>query len=418
MKCWKLECPSEPIFFCPCSEIGTNSCEVHLIEHLRFKAQKVHQPEAIYYKSCPETKQALYSFLKARNEDLDKLKLIIINEITKRIKELNSHLIIALEEIKRVENKNLEYMRRIISTENTSKTNKIENFLTWEPNTALRSIKSCLLRIDKTKIPNYINFDFDNFKDPYDEIAIFRDNTKNLLRINLNDFGYEETELAIDKNMSMHLSICKLPDSRLFCFGGCNPYSSSAFMIYPDNSIKYLASRSVPCGFSSAIYYNGEVYAFGGQNANGYVMTPEKYNISQDQWSSLPKLSTGANYCTGFAYDNEIYFAGSEHKEIYIYRNYHDPYSRQISNLIPNSQKVLLLFNHSSYLIIEGNFKMREFKDIKNLNPTITDWNFNWIGTLASQVVQFNGDAYFIDSNFYLYKFDLAKKVIQQLRKI
>ncbi|CAG9331561.1 unnamed protein product [Blepharisma stoltei] len=418
MKCWKQDCIKESIYLCQCSEQGIYSCETHYIDHLQLNIQQRHLPQPLKFKPSQNAKQALCSYLKSRNAELNTLQSEAISKISQKIKKLNTQLKIAIDEITRVKKENQALIARIVQAEQISLHDDLAKILALDPDEAIEIIQDNICRIDIRKIPKYIECNLDTFDYSIsgNEIDIFRDNSKMLLRVSLEDLTIKEAEIAMNQNTNTHLSICKISNSNLICIGGYNPYTSTAFMIYPDNSIKYLANLSQPCGFSSAIYYKNEVYAFGGYNNSGYVMTPEKYNISENIWKPLPKISVGANCCTGFVYKNKIFFAGIQHSKVYIYDIQQNSYSVIPIGLNPSKGKVLIL-NRNIFYVIESGSHIYEVG--------LNDLNWKAVGSCeplnnypVSHFVEFKNCIYFLNEGSYIYRFDLDSKSVLKLKKI
>ncbi|CAG9314451.1 unnamed protein product [Blepharisma stoltei] len=415
MSCWESNCSARPTFVCPCSGTGVYSCEAHLIEHLKLKSQNPHQPEPQSFNSYSETKQVICDYLMKRNSDLSNYQSRVIDATAQKIKQLKSQLEVAIDEFQRVIKENTVLIEKVILAENLPKNDEINKILFSQPDEALKII-STLSWIDKEKLPDYIQCKFDS-PEERNEINIFRDNTKKLLRVNLNDLSHKEIEIPIEHNATVWLSICKLPDNNLFCFQGINAYSSPTFMIYEDNSIRYLTSRPNLCRYASAIYYENEVYSFGGNNDFGYVTTPEKYNISENKWYKIPQnLSVGSISCNGFSYKDKIFFVGLNHAKIYIYHVSQNKYSEIPINLTPNAVKILHLIGNCIY-VIESNSKIYEIDadDIQRWRIAGTSPSF---GRPVSHFVQLKNSVYFMDNNSYIMNFDLASKSVRQVKQI
>mmetsp|Transcript_6985 Transcript_6985/g.6835 ORF Transcript_6985/g.6835 Transcript_6985/m.6835 type:complete len:100 (+) Transcript_6985:849-1148(+) len=62
--------------------------------------------------------------------------------------------------------------------------------------------------------------------------------------------------------------IALLPNGELFCFGDRN-FTGITLIIDKNNKVRVLPS-GVHCMYSSAIYFNRNVYCFGGTNDNYY----------------------------------------------------------------------------------------------------------------------------------------------------
>lgn len=108
-------------------------------------------------------------------------------------------------------------------------------------------------------------------------IVSVQKNTANLIVTQLSDKTSRVIELELDEILDENLSICQIPDFKVFCYGNSyeskgmlgrlkRNFSGLTFIADQNNYNLEILDSWVPCTSSSSIYYNDKVYVFGGNN--------------------------------------------------------------------------------------------------------------------------------------------------------
>ncbi|CAG9321127.1 unnamed protein product [Blepharisma stoltei] len=213
--------------------------------------------------------------------------------------------------------------------------------------------------------------------------------------------------------MSKSTCMCMLPGRKYFCYGNYADYSYSGLSLLIDSqfNVKKL-SDGIPCHCSGGTYLRGCIYVFGGYNHKGLLSLAEKYTISTDSWSKLSQLPEPSDYCSCIAFGEKIILSGNMHSKLYSYDPLLNSYD-ELFSLTPVRSKVLCGAN-SRLFIIESSGRIYE-SAIKDLRV----WEHLWEASIVrfsplSCAVTHDESIFFALSNNQVYRFDIAKKSIEE----
>ncbi|CAG9331589.1 unnamed protein product [Blepharisma stoltei] len=168
------------------------------------------------------------------------------------------------------------------------------------------------------------------------------------------DTEYEEEKekvLTIYDKLNCWACIAKLPNGELFCFGQDNPFCGLAVIVNSDFIARDLPPGT-PCFNSSAIYSNGSVYCFGGQDDNFQFMTlSERFDLEKNIWLKLAQLPEACVNCTSVAFNGNILISGAINVNIFVYSIEIDSFSIIPYDFSNNKKKILINAGERLFLI-------------------------------------------------------------------
>ncbi|CAG9327927.1 unnamed protein product [Blepharisma stoltei] len=199
--------------------------------------------------------------------------------------------------------------------------------------------------------------------------------------------------------------MCLLPDKSIFCYGNY-PGEGTAFILYPDSSIKLLSDGD-PSSNMGAVYHDGFIYLFGGSNAKGKTWNKAaKYELSTDKWYKICPLKEDLSRVSCIAGNYGIAFVGYKSSKLYLYNHKQDIYNEIYLNFAANTDKVMLQAENRVFLIESGRniyeSKPNQLRNWKTIGRSQISYSYR-----AAYQVYFNQSCYFMDINDKLYKFDM-----------
>ncbi|CAG9327956.1 unnamed protein product [Blepharisma stoltei] len=288
MECWKQGCKNKVKVCCQCVDPARYSCRVHIYEHTQDDSIEEHRLKPLKLKINQKNKEALVEELQKLSKELVDIKENLIKEAYRKIQELEFSLIEALERIEKIRLNQVDLISKIHSIKKIPKINQnpFEKLLSLDPDSARKMLNEFGCSF------NCPNFGF-NKKDRIDtvennEIVFFGTKTKSAFRVNLNDFSKSEKKVDILQSIILNpifISMCLLPDKSIFCYGNFPP-SETAFILYPNSTIKQLSDWDPSSGMG-AVYHDGFIFLFGGFDDFGVCNKAAKYELSTDKWYHL-----------------------------------------------------------------------------------------------------------------------------------
>ncbi|CAG9335121.1 unnamed protein product [Blepharisma stoltei] len=133
--------------------------------------------------------------------------------------------------------------------------------------------------------------------------------------------------------------IAQLPDGELFCFGN-NPASGISLVIDGNNRVRILPS-GIPCKGSSAIYFNRNIYCFGGSNTILLTLS-DKFSLDENQWIYLNPLPIADCKCHCAVFNGNILISGCWNPNILRYSIENDDFSRIPFDFAEYKRKILI----------------------------------------------------------------------------
>ncbi|OMJ73670.1 hypothetical protein SteCoe_27576 [Stentor coeruleus] len=142
--------------------------------------------------------------------------------------------------------------------------------------------------------------------------------------------------------------ICPINNSQIFYYAGylgndseTQLYSSKA-LVFDIDTLKvissYEGSPKDSIGFCS--YHNNIVYSFGGYS-NDEIRTAEKVNLSSGIWQNLSLLPSPSEFITLVFKENDIFLAGKNLRNIYLYNINEDHYMKLSDIQLGGSRKII-----------------------------------------------------------------------------
>ncbi|CAG9326604.1 unnamed protein product [Blepharisma stoltei] len=223
-----------------------------------------------------------------------------------------------------------------------------------------------------------------------------------ILRINLETLSKSESPLYIQERISPFISMCRLPNSEVFCYGNGSGFT---FTFNSQGSFRQLWYGR-PYYDSGCVYYNGNVYAFGGSSGYRVVNRAYKFSLSKNQWSRLANMPAEFMLCSCAVLQHKIIISCSDGSRVY------DPEIDSYTELSPSSQingLVVYVIRNRGYIFGSGG-KIYE-SGVRNpynweLSGNVTPLKNTPFGYFGHYKDAF----YFLLRDFCLYKFDIQNR--------
>ncbi|CAG9328932.1 unnamed protein product [Blepharisma stoltei] len=147
--------------------------------------------------------------------------------------------------------------------------------------------------------------------------------------------------------------MAQLPDGELFCFGNSNPPSGISWIIDGNYGVRILTPGK-PCYYSSAVYFNRNVYCFGGLNNSTFNFS-EKFNLDENQWVKLSPMPQADALCSCIVIDGNILISGYRNKHLLKYSIENNSFARISYEFLAEKRKILL--NAEKLYLIECSYQ-------------------------------------------------------------
>ncbi|CAG9321870.1 unnamed protein product [Blepharisma stoltei] len=193
----------------------------------------------------------------------------------------------------------------------------------------------------KTTLPQKL---YNNDSCKLDFLCSFTSPIRNQLTVfSLKDFSQEKSILNLPEFIDENIFICPLPDNKMFCYGnlswGYKEYlapvvTGLTFIINPDLSTEIL-EEGIKCYGSGGVFYDGNVYIFGGYNEKRRIdKIALKYNLQDKNWKIISSLPVPSLFCSCVEYMGLILVGGtSTSNKIFAYDIATNSYSEFLSEL-------------------------------------------------------------------------------------
>ncbi|CAG9321871.1 unnamed protein product [Blepharisma stoltei] len=273
----------------------------------------------------------------------------------------------------------------------------------------------------KTNLPQKSYNNGDSSK--LDFLSSLNNSTRNQLTVfSLKNFSQEKSILNLPEFIDENICICPLPDNKVFCYGNLSWNNTESripsvtgltFIINPDLSIEIL-EEGIKCYGSGGVFYDGNVYVYGGYNDIGVIeKIASKYNFQDKNWKIISSLPVPSSFCSCVEYMGLILVGGaSRSNKIFAYDIATNSYSEFLSEI--EETKILCKSNGHAYIINPGGF----IYESENNNPFVwksinkCEWSRDFCDLIGFQMV-FENYFYFIEYEYGLcnyYRFDLVRK--------
>ncbi|CAG9311024.1 unnamed protein product [Blepharisma stoltei] len=429
-KCFVSGCSSKPYGKCDCSEDYTIFCQYHSTKHMQIlDGDKRHRCLRLYYTPAAEIKILVKKKIAELRQGLQKYRKNVILDAKEIIGAVKNNLEKALQSLDKLEEK---FLRIALMTEfneilDLSKENDPESVLKMEPYVADFETKDWYFPdfISKTEslvsnISICFNANIDPFQRPKpdinrmqdDKYIFFKGNSnKELSEINLKTF--QETKLNLDliENIPFQISSCILPDKSVFYYSNPNSLTSTyTFIIDKNKNIKQVANSKVS-RYLYPIYFDGFVYALGGQNN-----LAQRFCLKSNTWEDCAPLPTGLSFhqTAAILFNEEILLTGYYLTKMIKYSPKNNNYSDIVGlNLTQSVYKILFKGDKKAFILqTSGNIFESEENNVNKWN-LIGNNNIPSNYAPTTYVIEYHGCIYMILLINQLWEFNLSTKQLR-----
>ncbi|CAG9332324.1 unnamed protein product [Blepharisma stoltei] len=422
--CYYEGCGQRADHVCMClTPEQTYVCAGHLKEHISVPGPRPHYNRPLYLTPPEDVKAYLLSYFKNKIRSLNSLRKQVEEELLELPNEQEAaHKIFAMieEDLERFKYFLGEVQNRIDVPKDNP--NEIEKLLSTSTVEGLSSeLKNFVPKsqelLDRDEqfhtpeTPKCVGFD----------ICLFQHNTKNLRSISFRDWEIEDNELSLPFNVDFRTCMCLIPDGKIFCFGSMidAKVTGVTFTMAFDNKVQVLAVGT-PCRSSSAAFFEGCVYCFGGNDGNQPMTLAERYSLERNVWTKLPVLPNSTYYASTCVFANKMLISGLGLTFMFIYDPLAMSYDKTLTFADEGSTKIICEGLGRAF-VIETKGKIYE-SGIGNPydwqpveNSDIPNWH------LVSHRASFMNYVYFIIDEYPcpgLYYFSLDGKFCKRIKKI
>ncbi|CAG9336085.1 unnamed protein product [Blepharisma stoltei] len=217
------------------------------------------------------------------------------------------------------------------------------NFKNWSPDVKINEIKSATLNeafnseIDQDSIsvcslyeseilsvPDLRFYYQDNFDTEIKKKSLYLidkgiNKNTNLIVFDTENEMEDIKTLNISDQLDSGTCIAQLPDGKFFCFGKRCPASGISLTI--DKKLKICMMPSgTPCCYSSAVYFNRNIYCFGGWNdEKSPLALSERFDMNENKWIKLSPLPNPDCCLHSLIFKKNILISGSENRKLLRY---------------------------------------------------------------------------------------------------
>ncbi|CAG9335877.1 unnamed protein product [Blepharisma stoltei] len=178
-----------------------------------------------------------------------------------------------------------------------------------------------------------------------------------------------------------------------------------------------------PCYSSSAVYFDKNVYCFGGRyNVMSSAPLSERFDLDKNRWIKLTPMPKADFHCSSIAFNGNILISGFFNRNLLLYSIDMDSFSTISYDFTENKQKLLLnawrlyLIEFRGGMVYEseaGNeYSWERVADsiIRGHDPGQICWSYNKCGIYI-------GEEYFDgrSSHFKYFRFDLISKAMKKI---
>ncbi|CAG9334786.1 unnamed protein product [Blepharisma stoltei] len=176
-------------------------------------------------------------------------------------------------------------------------------------------------------------------------------NRTNLLVYNTVSDSKQTKILKTPEPLDCNTCIAQLPNGKLFCYGKNFPISGITLIIDENGGVQKLPS-GVSCYWSSAIYFNNNVYCFGGigRHMNALALS-RRFDLDRNRWVELASMPQADCSCSSVIFNGNILISGSCYRSLLLYSIDIDSFSTIPSNFKANTLKILICAERRLYLI-------------------------------------------------------------------
>ncbi|CAG9331014.1 unnamed protein product [Blepharisma stoltei] len=206
-------------------------------------------------------------------------------------------------------------------------------------------------------------------------------NSQNVIITKLSDMKNYILELDIEETLGDHISMCQLPDMKIFFYGNywekkgfiksSKVYSGITFILDLSSNQLEMLEKGFDCYESNCIYYNNKVYAFGGFNGQSLTIA-RKYNLEQNRWLDLCEMPEPSRRVSSAMFQKSILLCGYNHSTLYRYEIINKIYMPLGLSLKKDTNKVVFVGKERAYVIEFGsNIYESDFRDARKWHTLV-----------------------------------------------
>ncbi|CAG9330674.1 unnamed protein product [Blepharisma stoltei] len=256
---------------------------------------------------------------------------------------------------------------------------------------------------------------YQEYKRAYNQtssIYLTRDNSKttSLFVYNTETEKEENRLLHFPNSLNSGTCIAQIPNGELFCFGKADPVSGTALIIDGDYNVRMLPSW-LSCSNSSAIYFNRNIYCFGGFNENDLTLSG-RFDLEKNRWTQLQALPEPDSCCHTLIFNGDILISGYRSAHLLKYSISSSSFTEIRKTFAACKNKILMNLDRLYLIECGGLIYESEIGNEtiwKQITYSIIDYD-NPLQVYCS----YNKGSIYIGSNYngqhYYYKFDLSQK--------
>ncbi|CAG9319152.1 unnamed protein product [Blepharisma stoltei] len=237
----------------------------------------------------------------------------------------------------------------------------------------------------------------------------------NLLIYDTENRIQDKKKIETPEPLSSGTCIAQLPNGELFCFGS---YPPSNISLTIDEHYKFrILPPGKTCSWSSAVFFKGSVYCFGGLSNGKFLNLSEKFDLRKNKWIGLKPLPEIDYKCHSIVFNDEILISGYNSEKLLRYNIKSNTFGKKIPyKFTPNMRKILI--NGERLYLIECRGKIYE-SDIWNEKVWRKVGQLPIIGCPSQVYCAYNSGVIYIgcrnDVDKY-YSFDMNLREISELQ--
>ncbi|CAG9325068.1 unnamed protein product [Blepharisma stoltei] len=308
IKCFISECILKPQGFCDCLGYPVLFCETHCYNHLQNIKERPHELQDLWHLPYESTRKVIIDEANQLKRSIKDSRKYLISEFNKILHLLVGYKNLSFSILNNLEKKANEFIKAASYIKEVPTYPKVKDYQlllrlklieakyrarTWRISSDWIKTKKILLSIKKS----FELFRINPFKEichlyTYsDSIFYFYGYSKELKEFNFISKQRKVYNLDLRENIWNNISVCPLPNDRIFCYGNRanNSITGLTFIIEKDKTISMLPEGKASCD-SGSILYNNHIYSFG-----GVLGVSVKFCLNKNTWKSCCQLPKG-NY--------------------------------------------------------------------------------------------------------------------------
>ena len=415
INCCAKNCHNPVQYVCFCTNKANYLCSNHISNHYLgihciknpYKLLNAsNRGKFIYnFKKLKESEVASKTSILAAISQLNKDFALIIQELNTRIQVIESliqdlmtqdSIILDLPEV---------YLENQLLTDEDIKYFMNSFQKTFEFEAILGRFNSSLDNINQTLKSNEI-------------LYFVKEYSREFVKFDLNLFEINKVLLDIDSSDLVQASFLKIDECTLFVSGGMESWNRYSEFDYLVNLITYKVKKIRTCYLrSNALPEKAfeKVFIFGGLFCDRYLTDSACLDLISSVWDPISLLPKELINTCPLALGDNILLSGFPHNFLQIYKIFDDFYIDLGGEFIIDLSNILIEYENSIFLVSEEIYKC-EKKDLhvwkKIRRRPIKANNF-----VTKPIVKGN-IAYFVDSDGFVYSFDLCDYKFQTLVQI